>query len=43
MQSQLNFLGLKIKKVMIQDSTFIHQDFGHAKMDKPRESETKKG
>jgi IS5 family transposase len=36
MQRQLNALGLKIKKGMIQDATFIHSNPGHAKADKPR-------
>ncbi len=30
-------LGLKIKKGMILDATFIHSDHAHAKADKPRE------
>jgi IS5 family transposase len=36
MQNQLDALGLKIKKEMIQDATFIHSDSGHAKADVPR-------
>ncbi|TQD25023.1 IS5 family transposase [Methanolobus vulcani] len=36
MQRQLDVLGLKIKKGMIQDATFIHSNPGHAKADKPR-------
>ena len=36
-------LGLKIKKGMIPDSTFIHSDPGHAEKDEPRENEAKKG
>ncbi len=36
MQRQLDALGLKIKKRMIQDATFIHSNPGHAKADKPR-------
>jgi IS5 family transposase len=32
---------LKIKKVIIQDSTFIYSDPGHAKADKLRENEEK--
>ena len=34
---------MKIKKVIIQDSTFIHSDLGHAKVDKPLENKAKKG
>ena len=41
LQRQLNYLGLKIKKGMIQDATFIHSDSGYAKADKPRENEGK--
>ena len=41
MQSQLNYLGLKIKQRMIQNATFIHSDPEHAKADKPRENEAK--
>ncbi|AKB36468.1 Transposase [Methanosarcina siciliae C2J] len=41
LQSQLDSLGLKIKKRMIQDATFIHSDPGHAKADKPRGNEAK--
>jgi IS5 family transposase len=41
MQSQLNVLGLKIKKGMIQDATFIHSDPGHAKADEPRGKDAK--
>jgi IS5 family transposase len=43
LQSQFNCLVLKIKKGIIQDATFIHPYPGHAKTDKPRENETKKG
>lgn len=32
---------LKIKTRLIQDSTFIYLDPGHAKADKPRENEAK--
>ncbi|ADI75082.1 transposase IS4 family protein (plasmid) [Methanohalobium evestigatum Z-7303] len=41
LQRQLDSLGLKIKKGMIQDATFIHSDPGHAGADKPRGSEAK--
>lgn len=41
LQRQLDSLGLKIKKGMIQDATFIHSDPGHAKADKPRGDEAK--
>lgn len=41
MQRQLESLGLKIKKGMIQDATFIHSNPGHAKADKPRGDEAK--
>ena len=41
LQSQLNCLGLKIKKRMILDVTFIHSDPGNSKVDKPRENEAK--
>jgi IS5 family transposase len=41
LQIQLDSLGLKIKKGMIQDATFIHSDPGHAKADKPRGDEAK--
>jgi hypothetical protein len=41
LKSQFNCLGLKIKKGMILDATFIHLDFGHAKMDKPLEVKQK--
>lgn len=41
LQRQLYSLGLKIKKGMIQDATFIHSDPGHAKADKPRGDEAK--
>ena len=41
LQNQLDCLGLKIKKGIIQDATFIHSDFGHSKADKPRENEAK--
>jgi transposase, IS5 family len=41
LQNQLDIIGLKIKKGMIQDATFIHSDSGHAKADKPRGNEAK--
>lgn len=41
MQKQLDALGLKIKKGMIQDATFIHSNPGHAKADEPRGKEAK--
>jgi len=43
LESQLNCLGLKIKKGMIQDATFIYLDSGHAKVDKSRKNEAKTG
>jgi IS5 family transposase len=39
--SQLDSLGLVIKKGVIQDATFITSDPGHAKADKPRGDEAK--
>jgi IS5 family transposase len=42
LQSQLDGLGLKIKKEMIQYSTFMHSDPGHAKLAKPRKNKAKK-
>ena len=41
MQKQLDALGLKIKKGMIQDATFIHSNPGHAKVDEPRGKDAK--
>jgi len=41
LQNQLDALGLKIKKGIIQDATFIHSDPGHAKANKPRGNEAK--
>ncbi len=41
MQNQLDVLGLKIKKGMIQDATFIHSHPGHAKADEPRGKDAK--
>jgi len=35
LQNQLDVLGLKIKKGMIQDATFIISNSGHAKAEKP--------
>lgn len=39
LQRQLNSKGLKVKKGVIQDATFITSDPGHAKADKPRGDE----
>jgi len=36
LQRQLDMKGLKIRKGMIQDATFIHSDPGHATVDIPR-------
>lgn len=36
LQQQLDSIGLKVKKGVIQDATFITSDPGHAKADKPR-------
>jgi IS5 family transposase len=41
MQKQLNSLGLKIKKGMIQDATFIYSNPEHAKADEPRGKDAK--
>lgn len=41
MQSQLVYLGLKIKKEMIRGATFIHSNPGRAKVDKPLENKAK--
>ena len=41
LQRQLDTKGLKIKKGMIQDATFIQSDPGHAKADTPRGDEAK--
>jgi len=41
LQRQLNAKGLKVKKGVIQDATFITSDPGHAKADKPRGDEAK--
>jgi len=41
LQRQLDAKGLKVKKGVIQDATFITSDPGHAKADKPRGNEAK--
>ncbi len=41
LQRQLDTKGLKVKKGVIQDATFITSDPGHAKADKPRDDEAK--
>jgi len=41
LQKQLDVLGLKIRKGMIQDATFIHSTPGHAKADTPRGKDAK--
>lgn len=41
LQKQLDDLGLKINKGMIQDATFIHSTPGHAKADTPRGKDAK--
>jgi IS5 family transposase len=41
LQSQLDMKGLKVKKGVVQDATFITSDPGHAKKDKPRGEEAK--
>lgn len=41
LQKQLDDLGLKIKKGMIQDATFVHSTPGHAKADAPRGKDAK--
>lgn len=41
LQRQLKAKGLKVKKGVIQDATFITADPGHAKADKPRGDEAK--
>jgi IS5 family transposase len=41
LQRQLDSKGLKVKKGVIQDATFITSDAGHAKADKPRGDEAK--
>jgi IS5 family transposase len=41
LQRQLDAKGLKVKKGVIQDATFITSDPGHAKSDKPRGDDAK--
>jgi IS5 family transposase len=41
LQRQLDSKGLKVKKGVIQDATFITADPGHARADKPRGDEAK--
>jgi IS5 family transposase len=41
LQGQLDAKGLKVKKGVIQDATFITSDPGHAKADKPCGDEAK--
>ncbi len=41
LQRQLDAKGLKVRKGVIQDATFITSDPGHAKADKPRDNEAK--
>jgi len=41
LQRQLDGKGLKIRKGMIQDATFIHADPGHASSDTPRGDDAK--
>lgn len=41
LQRQLDSIGLKVKKGVIQDATFITSDPGHAKADKPRGDKAK--
>jgi IS5 family transposase len=41
LQQQLDSKGLKVKKGVIQDATFITSDPGHAKADKPRGNDAK--
>jgi len=41
LQRQLDAQGLRVKKGVIQDATFITADPGHAKADKPRGGEAK--
>ncbi|WAM22635.1 MAG: IS5 family transposase (plasmid) [Candidatus Methanoperedens sp.] len=41
LQRQLDSKGLKVKKGVIQDATFITSDPGHAKADKPRGDKAK--
>jgi IS5 family transposase len=41
LQRQLDAKGLKVKKGVVQDATFITSDPGHAKADKPRGEEAR--
>jgi len=41
LQRQLDEKGLKVKKGVVQDATFITADAGHAPADKPREEEAR--
>ena len=41
MQRQLDEKGLKVKKGVVQDATFITSDPGHSKADKPRGEEAR--
>jgi len=41
LQRQIDVMGLKIKKGVIQDASFMTSDSGHAKADKPRGPEAK--
>jgi len=41
LKRQLDMKGLKVKKGVVQDATFITADPGHAKADKPRGTEAK--
>jgi len=41
LQRQLDSLGLKVKKGVVQDATFITADAGHATVDTPRGEEAK--
>jgi len=41
LQRQLDAQGLRVKKGVIQDVTFITADPGHAKADKPRDGDAK--
>ena len=43
LQRQLDAKGLKAKKGVVQDATFITADPGHAPADKPREGEAGAG
>ena len=42
LQRQLDAKGLKVKKGVVQDTSFITADPGHAPADKPRGEEAKK-